>query len=50
MENKILTVKDKKVGKIINVPELETQELTQDELEDLNYLADPRFFGPDYDE
>jgi hypothetical protein len=49
MNNKILTVKDKKVGKVIDVPELETEELTPEEIENLNYLADPRFFGPDYD-
>ena len=46
----MISVKDKKTGKIIQVPELEAEELTDQELEDLNHLADPRFYGPDYDE
>jgi nitrate reductase NapAB chaperone NapD len=48
----MITVKDKKIGKIIQVPELEAEELTADELENLNAMSgmDPHFWGPGYDE
>ena len=50
MSNMIL-VKDKRKGKIVPIlDELEEDTLTPQEVEELNYLADPRFFGPDYDE
>jgi hypothetical protein len=50
MSNMIL-VKDKKKGRITPIlDEVEEDTLTTDEIEQLNYLADPRFFGPDYDE
>lgn len=50
MSNMIL-VKDKRKGKIVPIlDELEEDTLTPQEIEELNYLADPRFFGPDYDE
>jgi hypothetical protein len=47
----MILVKDKRKGKIVPIlDELEEDTLTPQEIEELKYLSDPRFFGPDYDE
>ena len=53
MNNMKITVKGKKEGHIVDVPaELEADELTMEELENLKYMSgvDPHFWGPGYDE